>query len=202
MAVLQAYLFGVTMALAVGPIALLIMNTGVRHGFRPGVAAATGASLADALYGVLAMSIGAGVAPWLEAHRRIFMTVSCGVLAVIALNLLRGAWRMRRADLPGQSLSLSRGIIGTFLLTAVNPMTLVGFLAFTGQLAPINNWLEVPVRALAVAFGSWTIGAGMAGGAALLHRSFQSPRLIAGLNALSGLGILGFALFGLVKAIA
>jgi hypothetical protein len=47
MASLTALLFGATIAIAIGPIALLIINVAATAGLRPGLAAGSGAAAAD-----------------------------------------------------------------------------------------------------------------------------------------------------------
>ena len=63
---LQSFLFGVTLAAAVGPIALLIVNYGISRGFRAAFAAGCGAAVADLLYAMLAFVAGAQLLVWLE----------------------------------------------------------------------------------------------------------------------------------------
>ena len=52
----KAYLFGVIVAGAIGPIALLIFGIGARQGFAAGAFAGLGASLADFMYALAALS--------------------------------------------------------------------------------------------------------------------------------------------------
>ncbi len=54
----KSFLFGVTMASAVGPIALLILSHGLRDGFKPAAAAGLGAALADLTYASIAFALG------------------------------------------------------------------------------------------------------------------------------------------------
>lgn len=68
MIALKAFLFGLTLAVAVGPIALLILGYGTRHGLRAGGPAALGAALADLTYALMAFFLGNRLAPHLEAH--------------------------------------------------------------------------------------------------------------------------------------
>jgi hypothetical protein len=53
---LHAFVFGVTLALAVGPIALLIIRYAAANGLRAGLASAGGAALADLTYATIALS--------------------------------------------------------------------------------------------------------------------------------------------------
>src|SRR3989454_11850754 len=91
----QAFLLGVAAAYAiaspVGPIAVLILRTGVRRGLRVAAAAGAGAATADLVFATIAMLFGAAasvfIAPILPAAR----IVAAGALVVIAVRGLLAA---------------------------------------------------------------------------------------------------------------
>ena len=58
---LHAFLFGVSLAIAIGPIALLIIHNGLNHGVSLAVRSGLGAATADLLYSIVAFIIGARV---------------------------------------------------------------------------------------------------------------------------------------------
>ena len=66
----KPFLFGVTMASAVGPIALLILSYGLRDGFKPAAAAGLGAALADLTYAGIAFALGSALLWRSRATRR------------------------------------------------------------------------------------------------------------------------------------
>lgn len=197
---LKALLFGITIACAVGPIALLIVNNGLRHGAGAGVRSAFGASLADAVYGLAALVVGQQVAVFLSAHQAAFALASSLVLAAFGLWMVRGAVATSDADCCREAKARGTGVRGTFLLTIVNPLTIVSFLGFTGQLRLSGQWFEPPVLALAIALGSFLVGAGFAVFAGLMSRWLHQPRIVRGLNVASGLAIAVFGLYGAVPA--
>ena len=64
----KAFLFGVIVAGAIGPIALLIFGTGARQGLAAGAYAGFGAALADLAYALAAFLAGAVVLPYLAEY--------------------------------------------------------------------------------------------------------------------------------------
>ncbi|HSK06148.1 MAG TPA: LysE family transporter [Acidimicrobiia bacterium] len=122
---------GYGIAIPVGAIAILIMEVGIRRGFRPAFFAGAGAATADLLYASLAVLGGAALAGAAGSIGAPLRTVSGLVLAVIAVVGLRRALvgtepppaeQQRGADLAR--------IYGRFVgLTVINPTTVVYFAA-------------------------------------------------------------------------
>jgi threonine/homoserine/homoserine lactone efflux protein len=54
----EAFLFGFTLAIAVGPIAILIFNQTINCGLKTGIFSALGAASADLTYAILTFSSG------------------------------------------------------------------------------------------------------------------------------------------------
>src|SRR5690349_2533509 len=67
---LNAMLFGLAVAAPVGPIALLLVHTGVNHRLSAALRAALGVAAADLTYAVIAFTLGAALTSALSAHRR------------------------------------------------------------------------------------------------------------------------------------
>ena len=132
---MDAFLTGVVagygIAIPVGAIAILIMEVGIRRGFRPAFFAGAGAATADLIYAALAVLGGAALAGAAESVGAPLRTVSglaLGVIAVIGLRrALAGpgpppAQHHRCADLART--------YGRFVgLTVINPTTVVYFTA-------------------------------------------------------------------------
>jgi arginine exporter protein ArgO len=127
----QGALAGYGIALPVGAIAVLILDTALRSGLRQGLAAGTGAAAADGIYALMAVLAGAAMSGWLEP-RALWVAVGGGLI-LIGLGL-RGLLGMRReARLPAKEVGSSPGgwaTFGKFLaLTLLNPLTVVYFSA-------------------------------------------------------------------------
>lgn len=199
MSVLQAFLFGVTLAIAVGPIALLIINTALQQGIRAGLSCALGATAADLLFALIAFHAADQLVPVLQAYAEPLQTVAALVLVLFALHMLYGVYR-NRGGAPAPVRSQRRYFIGTFALTVVNPLTVLAFSGFAVQLTATALHASATALAFAAAAGTGSIAVLMVLAAAGAGRALGQPGWLSGLNALSALGILAFGIRGLVVA--
>ena len=197
----KALLFGAVLAASIGPIALLIFGAAARRGFAAGGFAALGAALADLVYALTAFSVGALILPLLAIHENAVHIASAVLLVALGLVMLlrRPAATVEAAAAPAErSANL---LLPVFLLTLVNPMTIVVFAGFAPQL-PLAGSLSVAAGlAIALSTGSLVVAlavaaAGAAFGAVLPGAGWQ--RLI---SLASATGILAFGIYGLVGAI-
>ena len=196
-AIWKALLFGAVLAGSIGPIALLIFGTAANRGLAAGAFAAAGAALADLVYALLAFSIGALLLPALEQQATV-IRVACALL----LTGL-GVWMLlqRPADAAAApARPAAHLLLRVFLLTLVNPMTLVVFAGFVPQLPLAGSLPAAVTLALALAAGSLAVAlaiaaAGAALGAALPGRGWQRA-----INLAAAAGILAFGLTGLLTA--
>ena len=131
-ALLKGVLAGYGIAIPVGAIAVLIVQVGIKCGFRCAASAGAGAATADLVYSVVAVTAGTTVAGSIESLGDPLRLGSGGVLALIGIL---GLYRGRREppppdiDLPGRSDYAAT--YGKFLgLTLINPLTVVYFAAF------------------------------------------------------------------------
>jgi arginine exporter protein ArgO len=200
-ALIAGILAGVAIAIPVGAIAVLIIDLGIRHGFRPAAAAGAGAATADGIYASVASLFGAAVAgaiaPWQGALR----AVSVVVLLVIAARGVASALRSRGSAAAGD---IDPPRVGaTYLrflgLTLINPATVIYFAALILGLPSAGR---DPVARVAFVVGAF--GASMAWQLTLArfaavghHRLPPSARL-----ATSVLGSVVIVVFALRIAVA
>lgn len=198
-AYLGAFLFGVTVAIAIGPIALLILRAGVERGFAAGARSGLGAATADLIYAIVAFSAGATLVTLLEAHRpTIEATGGC---LLIALGMWIAVCALREpSDASARAAPLRYGFGATFALTLVNPLTIVIFASFASQVGLAGRAWEIGALAFAVFLGSLVVQLALAAFGAVLHRNIRDHRALAALNLLSGLGIAAFGIHGLLRS--
>lgn len=122
---------GYGIAVPVGAIALLIIQVGIKCGFRCAFMAGAGAATADLLYAGLAVLGGAGLAEVVGSAGNLFQILSGIVLVAIAVVGLRKAAKpveQVEAVMPDRS-----DLVGTYFrflgLTIINPTTIVYFAA-------------------------------------------------------------------------
>ena len=194
----KAFVFGAVVAGAIGPIALLIFGTAARQGFAAGAFASFGAALADFIYALAAFSIGALVLPLVAAHEK-YVAVACALLliGIGAVMLLRLARSGDEAAVPRPA---AQALMPTFLLTIVNPMTLVVFAGIVPQLPLAGSFPKAAALALALAAGSAAVQLAIAGSGAALGRSMPGENGKRAVTLAAAAGIVAFGIYGLASA--
>jgi threonine/homoserine/homoserine lactone efflux protein len=187
---------GFGIAIPVGPVAVLIIELGVRRGLRTAVAAALGAASADAVYAALAVLAGAGIAALLAPVATWLKVAAVVVLVVIAV---RGVYLAlyharigvpRGAQLPGHP---GRTYARFLAITLLNPTTILYFAALIlgrpelGD-SPVERGAFVVGAALASV--SWQLFLAVLG--ALAHRRLPA-RLQLGLSLFGNAVVVAFA---------
>lgn len=194
---------GFLVAAPVGPVAVLCIQRTLLDGRLVGYATGVGAALADTVFGALAIFSVAVVQGFLADHRSSVQLVGSVVLIILGLRtILARSVRSEAASasLAIDHLTLLQALGSSFLVTIVNPITI---LAFVSIFAAIH--VSTTVDGL---MGSWTIVVGvllgalawwsmLASVASVLRQRF-TERSLRWLNRVSGAVILGFGVYGLV----
>jgi arginine exporter protein ArgO len=149
---------GLAVAVPVGAIAVLIIEAGLRRGFRIAAAAGAGAATVDGVYATIAASFGGAVASLIVPIETPLRVISVAILAAIAVRLLLSARETSAgtgsSDAPT---SVRRTYLTFFGLTAINPVTVIYFVAL------IIGMPERPVGAAdQIAFAAGAFGASIA----------------------------------------
>jgi len=196
----QAFVFGVVVAAAIGPIALLIFGTAARRGFVAGGFAGLGAALADLLYALAAFSIGAVLLPPLVAHETT-IRVACALL-LVGLGFWM-VWQQLQVRDAAAATPPAAGsaLLLTFTLTIVNPLTLVLFAGIVPQLPVAGSFGNAAWLALALFAGSLVVQLAIAGAGAGLGMALPGRRWQRAINAAAASGILAFGVYGLGSAL-
>jgi threonine/homoserine/homoserine lactone efflux protein len=200
MSALHAFLFGITLAIAIGPIALLIINNGLNHGLAVAVRSGFGAATADLLYSIVAFLVGARVVAALSGHEKAIHVVSGGALIGVgvwlAVKVLRGPEPAKEGGTDtGRG---PKGFWVTFVLTVANPLTLAIFLGFAGQLSLDGDNRLAILLSLCVFLGSLVVQMALALLGASLGKWITDPRSIRVLNFISAIAIAAFGLYGVL----
>lgn len=200
-------LAGYAIAIPVGPIAVLIIETGIRRGLAVAAAAGAGAASADGFYATVAGLVGAAVAGLVAPVITPARFVGAGLLAFIAARSLWAATRPTPPAAPAGELPAAptdsaaaarAGVaLRTYLLflglTIVNPMTFLYFAALMLGLPPAAG-SEGRVLFVGGAFAaslSWQLLLATAG--STLHGRLP-PRVQEATRIVGALIILSFAL--------
>nr|WP_297428892.1 LysE family transporter [uncultured Actinotalea sp.] len=208
---------GLGIAIPLGAIGVLLLQTGMTAGWRTAAAGGLGAGVVDLTYAAVAVVAGTVVAGTLATHQRAVQLGGAVVLALVAARGVVGVLRERRAGAvarawvapdgepltlahaatddaapaaPVRTLTPARSFARFVALTAVNPLTVVYFVAVSAGLA---DRLATPAAAVAfvvgigVASAAWQLALA-ATGAFLGAR--VSPRLRT-LLSLAGYAVVG-----------
>ncbi len=200
---LRAFLFGVAIAAPVGPIALLLIHIGLNHRLSAALAAALGVALADLTYAVLALTAGSGVFALLHAHDRAIRLTSSGLLLLLGLWLAARALRSRSGihRCSREPKTRAPSLIQLYLLTLANPLTILLFVAFSGQMTAGAGVGAVLYGSLWLFLGSLAVQASYASFGAALRRWVATPSAVRRINAISGVAIAAFGVWGIASAI-
>ncbi len=196
-AALAGAIAGYAIAIPVGAIAVLIIQTGFRHGFPMGVAAAAGAASADAIYATIAALAGLALAtiidPLIVPLRLVGGVVLIGIGARGLIGL-RDRLDVSAQPDTGRARTRSRTYLQMLGLTLLNPATIIYFAALTvglpflGGLAERSAFVVAAFTAslswqvLLAAFGT-TLGRGAG-------RRLHTPTMIVGNLIIIGFGVL------------
>ncbi len=195
---------GYGIAIPVGAIAILIVETGLRRGFRLAAAAGAGAASADGVYAAVAAAFGAALAGILVPFEAPLRVVAVALLVLIAVRGLRGLHAAGAAGPPGVGIppgvevaergGSARRTYGVFLgITLLNPVTVTYFAALILGLTATG---AVPLEKAAFVGGAFAASLSwqmlLAAVGALLHRRL-APGLRAGVILLGNAIILVFA---------
>jgi threonine/homoserine/homoserine lactone efflux protein len=199
-AAFKAFVFGMTIAAAIGPIALLIINTAAVDGLARGARASLGAAAADLLFAVIAFAGGYAVTTTLESQRAQLSLLASGVL--IAFGLWMVARALRSGDASGTPAGpwLRAPFLQTFALTIVNPLGIIVFLGLAVQLPGSPSLMVAAGLSLCVFAGSLWVQLALALAGALVRGLARHGAWLRVLNILSGGGVATFGVVGLLQA--
>jgi threonine/homoserine/homoserine lactone efflux protein len=192
---LQGLVIGLAIAAPVGVIGTLVIRRSLAGGVPLGFATGMGAAVADGVYGVVAVLGFAALAPWLALIDTPLRVVGALVLGWIAW----GIWRApvgTPAEVGPTVADLGRAFASTFVLTLINPATILLFAGIFASLSLADQGTAALAVAAGVFCGSalWWLGLASVVGSA---RRFVSPRAMGWINLASALTIAGFAVAGL-----
>ena len=188
---LRGLVLGFTIAMAVGPITLLVIRRTVDHGGIYGFVSGLGVATADATYGAIAAFGLTAVTALLVSAHTILGVVGGAIIVLIGLRtmLARPGGAAREVDRPG--------LIGAFgsiyALTMTNPLTIV---LYAGVFAAIGvgvggSFVDAAVITAAVLVGSglwWVVLCGTVAWA----RERLSTNVLLWFNRISGAALVVF----------
>jgi threonine/homoserine/homoserine lactone efflux protein len=202
----KGFAVGIVIALPVGPVGMLCVRRTLFEGLSFGLASGLGATCADSIFGIIA-GLGLGIVrdwllsvqDWLGAGGGLFLLYS-------GARALAAAPKIMAEPLTGER--LAGAFASAFALTLSNPVSILGFTAIFAKVGidPAASYGGIAVLVAGVFAGSACWWLGISTGVSLVRRRAPAwglraiSRISGAILLLSGLGLLGVAGLGLVRA--
>jgi threonine/homoserine/homoserine lactone efflux protein len=188
----KGFLFGMTLQLAIGPVCLFILNSGIKGGFIHTFSGVCAIVCVDALYMGLAI---AGFARMINSPKAKKILGIIGVFVVCAFGIKIAADSLGAAAALSVATQKSLPIfLSVFLLTASNPLTILFFAGvFSAKIGERGaDIASVIIFAVGCLLATLSFMSAVAGAGSVLQFLFEA-RAIRILNALVGVALCVFA---------
>jgi threonine/homoserine/homoserine lactone efflux protein len=201
--VISGILLGCVVALLVGPVFFLILNTSLHRGFTHGAQVAFGVMLSDALFIFIAY-FGSNFILLLDKHKSVAGIVASVLLLSFGIGIL-----IKKYTVPLESIQLNEKmkspivfIAKGFMLNAMNPSVLFFWIGVAGTVGAkehytIKHLLVFYPTILCTVFSTDLLKAYIA------HKikSVLTENLLTLINRISGVVLIGFAVYTFIKSV-
>jgi threonine/homoserine/homoserine lactone efflux protein len=194
----QTFIFAITLAISIGPIAILILNQSINCGLKNGIWCGLGAASADFTYAIITFTAGSILFPFIESQKKNIPLISSSVLILFSLWMIYSTIRKRSSDNNKKySLTCKSPYLTTYGLTVSNPLTIIVFSGFSGMMTSEGHG-PVYVYAIIIFVTSLSVQLLIAFIGSKLARFFSDQKTLLYFNLASACGIM---LLGVSKLI-
>jgi threonine/homoserine/homoserine lactone efflux protein len=196
---------GLALAIPVGPMAILLINTTMAKGWRHGALGALAMATVDGLYAATVFCVGGTISAWLKDWALQLSLGGAAILLYLGITTLVKSLKNLRLE-AGETIASSGSLAKTFATffgaTALNPPTALYFLALAPSVAQLANG-GIANAGMAFAIGVfvgsiiWQQSLAFAG---VGLRSITHGKLRAWIGALGGTLIIGLAVAMAIRA--
>jgi threonine/homoserine/homoserine lactone efflux protein len=196
---------GLALAIPVGPMAILLINTTMAKGWRHGAVGALAMATVDGLYAATVFFVGGTISAWLKDWALQLSLGGAAILLYLGITTLVKSLRNLREE-AGETIANSGSRAKTFATffgaTVLNPPTALYFLALAPSVAQLANG-GIANAGMAFAIGVfvgsiiWQQSLAFAG---VGLRSITHGKLRAWIGALGGTLIIGLAVAMAIRA--
>ena len=130
----KGLIVGIAIAAPVGPIGLLCIQRALAGGWISGLISGLGAAVADTVYGSIAAFGLTLVQDFLFGHRYAISLAGGLLLCLLGLRIMFTKPSVVAARPRNSAVGHAGDLIGTFMLTLANPMTVLSFIAIFAAL--------------------------------------------------------------------
>jgi threonine/homoserine/homoserine lactone efflux protein len=197
---IRGLVIGFTIAMAVGPITLLVIRRTIDHGGAYGFASGLGVATADATYGAIAAFGLTAITSLLVANHAALGLIGGAVIVFLGIRIARSHPTSPAVD--GERPGLVGAFASIYALTMTNPLTIVlyaGVFAGIG-LAAGSSFVDAAVLTLAVWLGStlwWVVLCSIVAWV----RGHVSATALLWVNRLSGAALVVLGVLAVISAI-
>ena len=191
---LKGAILGFLIAAPVGPIGVLCIVRTLRSGWLVGFASGLGAATADAAYAVAAAF---GIKTITGALNAVALPLHlAGAAFCMFLGVKIICSKEARMTSPGDAMHAHTAFASTAVLTLLNPVTVVSFMAFFAAAmvhdAPETSYVVLLVTGVLLGSAAWwlTLATGIA-----YTRRIAGEALLKTVNTVSGAFLIGFGLY-------
>jgi arginine exporter protein ArgO len=195
-ALIEGLLAGYGIAIPVGAMTILIVETTLRKGFTAGFVAGSGTATVDFLFAALAAVAGSVLATRLEPYADSVRVISSIFLVGLGIyGLLRSLRRAAPEEISQTESGYGKLYVQFFVITAVNPLTVIYFSALIlgGTLGISSTNLDRLLFILGAGFASFSWQSLLALIGALLRKGI-SPRVRFAMSLTGNLVVVGLGL--------
>jgi threonine/homoserine/homoserine lactone efflux protein len=196
---------GLALAIPVGPMAILLINTTMAKGWRHGALGALAMATVDGLYAATVFFVGGTISAWLKDWALQLSLGGAAILLYLGVTTLVKSLKNLRLE-AGETIASSGSLAKTFATffgaTVLNPPTALYFLALAPSVAQLANG-GIANAGMAFAIGVfvgsiiWQQSLAFAG---VGLRSITHGKLRAWIGALGGTLIIGLAVAMAIRA--
>ncbi len=196
---LKGLIVGLFIAVPVGPIGVLCIRRTLAQNRMIGLLSGLGAATADAFYGAIAGFGLTILSNFLIGQKLWLHLIGGGLLCLLGVKTFLSKSAEEGTCVEGSS--LWNAYLSTFFLTLTNPMTLIFFVAVFAGLgigSERHHYIAAGILVSGVFIGSamwWLVLIGFTG----ILKGLFSFRRLQWLNRISGLIIIGFALYAFLS---
>lgn len=199
----KALLVGFMFSVPVGPVSILFIKKTLERGFSGLVSVGSGACLATIVFCLILGGGLSSVSNWLAEYTRIIQLIGGFLLILLGAYEFRGITKVNAAGLKGDQTIALKLLLATFLLTLVNPMAIISFLAMFsafGGMAHFSNsngGLFVLTTGVVIGSALWWSFLGFM---IMKAKGYLSPKRILFIHWGSAFVLVGFGLYAIISA--
>lgn len=186
--------FGFTLGISPGPLAFIVLTTGIVAGARAAFWPALGVAAGDFAFAVCAFLAGSIISATLHQWQHWVVVASSVALFGYGVWQIIAAVRNHGRAKPAATAS---GFLTTFSLTIINPITVIAFTSFAGQMAPQMTLTLALSLAVALFVGSLIAQCVYVLCGAQLQHLLRRPTRLMAIQVSCGLLVCGFGALGL-----